>query len=92
MRSVLEDVRAGLSARQKPFYTVEEIAEMVGRSAYTVRRWISEGRLKAGRVMGTGPRGKLLIGRDQLNRLITEGLAGRVPDAFVEGQCSEQTL
>jgi hypothetical protein len=54
-----------------------------GRSPFTVRRWISEGRIKAIRVEGTGPRGRLLVARDQLQALLENGMAGNVPDAVI---------
>jgi excisionase family DNA binding protein len=52
------------------FFTTEQIAQLSGRSAYTVRRWISQGRLRATRVTGTGPRGRLLIPATELEKLI----------------------
>lgn len=75
------DIRATLAAKRKPQYTVEEVADLTGRSAYTVRRWISEGRLKAIRISGTGPKGRLLIAREEIDRLISTGLGANVPDA-----------
>lgn len=59
----VEGLRELLIARRKDFYTVDEVADIVGRSAFTVRRWITEGRLHATRIEGTGPRGKLLVPR-----------------------------
>jgi excisionase family DNA binding protein len=67
------ELRDHISGRIKPYYTVDEVAELVGRSAYTVRRWVSEGRLQAIRVDGSGPKGRLLIARDQLTALIQLG-------------------
>lgn len=63
LRDLLED-------RVKPLLTVGEVAELVGRNEYTVRRWIKENRLAATRVSGTGPKGRLLIRREDLDRLL----------------------
>ena len=35
------------SGRQREWYSPEELAAMVGRAAYTVRKWCREGRLRA---------------------------------------------
>jgi excisionase family DNA binding protein len=80
LRNGLNEVRATLRSRHKALYTVEEVAEMTGRTPYTVRRWISEQRIKAIRISGTGPKGRLLIPREQINNLIESGLGGCVPD------------
>jgi excisionase family DNA binding protein len=76
---MLTEVRDRLAGHYKPVYTVEEIAGLTGRSAYTIRRWIKERRIEAIRVSGTGPRGRLLVARDQLQRLVSTGLGGQVP-------------
>jgi len=68
-----EELERQVSGRFKPFLTVTEAAELTGRSAYTVRRWIAEGRLKAERVQGTGPRGRMLITREQLHQALGHG-------------------
>jgi excisionase family DNA binding protein len=77
----LESVRELLASRRKEHLVVEEVAEMTGRSAYTVRRWISEGKLRAVRLRDGGPRGKLIIPRTELERLIAGGRGAEVPDA-----------
>ena len=80
----LDGLRDLLANRRKDHLSVEEVAELTGRSAYTVRRWISESRLKAIRIEGTGPKGRLLIRRAEFERLIAAGLGNRIPDAVVE--------
>ena len=81
LKRAIDDIREKLTSARKPFYTVGEVAAIVGRSAFTVRRWLHEGRITATRLHGTGPRGRLLIARDQLDVLVSNGLASEVPDA-----------
>jgi predicted transcriptional regulator len=42
IESKIEALRAAITSRRKDYYTVEEVSRIVGRSAFTVRRWISE--------------------------------------------------
>jgi excisionase family DNA binding protein len=84
LRTELEAIRTTLQSRRKDHYTVDEVAKLTGRTPYTVRRWISESRLKAIRISGTGPKGRLLIPRDELDTLIASGLGAKIPDAAVE--------
>jgi excisionase family DNA binding protein len=84
LQVAVDDLRDQLKPKRKSHYAVEEIADIVGRSPYTVRRWISEGRIHAMRVGGTGPRGRLLISRDQLDTLVGRGLAADLPDSLAE--------
>jgi excisionase family DNA binding protein len=84
LKADLEYIRATLSARRKDFFTVEEVARLTGRSAYTIRRWITEQRLKAIRVSGTGPRGRLLVPRAELEVLIAAGLGDDIPEATLD--------
>jgi excisionase family DNA binding protein len=44
-----------LGILQRRFYTVHEVATLVRRSPYTVRRWLREGRLKGIRMKGEVP-------------------------------------
>lgn len=68
-----------LGHQRKGHYTVEELARLTGRSAYTIRRWISEGRLTAIRLAEGGPRGRLLIAHEELDRLVAAGKGGSIP-------------
>ncbi len=81
--TALDEIRNRLAGSHKDWYTVAEVAHLTGRSDYTIRRWIKERRLEAVRVQDTGPRGRLLIARDQLQRLTAAGLGSRVADAAV---------
>jgi excisionase family DNA binding protein len=80
----LRDIREQLSAKTKDYFTVEEVARATGRAAYTVRRWITEGRMTAIRLQDTGPRGRLLVPRDEFRRLIAAGLGGDVPSTLAD--------
>jgi len=55
--------------RKKETYSVKEVADLVGRSAYTVRRWVREGTLE-----GIHPDGSnssaILIPRRQVEALL----------------------
>jgi Helix-turn-helix domain len=77
----LDSLRETLGNRRKDHYLVEEIAETTGRSCYTVRRWITEKKLIAIRLRDGGPRGKLLIPRTEIERLIASGKGAEVPTA-----------
>lgn len=74
----IDSLQQQLAGVRKEWMTVEEVAQATCRSAFTVRRWISEGRLKATRVAGTGPKGRLLIPREQLASLIADGLGAAI--------------
>jgi excisionase family DNA binding protein len=80
----MEDVQHLLQGKQKSHLTVEEVGRLTGRAPYTVRQWIAHGRIDAIRVQGTGPRGKLLVPREQLRKLITCGCASEVPDCAID--------
>src|SRR4051812_33310979 len=79
LRTVVNEVREILTGRRKAHFTVEEVAELTGRKPYTVRTWIKEKRVKAVRVSGTGPKGRLLVSREEVQRLIGAGLGANVP-------------
>lgn len=73
------DLRAEVAGHTKEVFTTEEVAHLTSRAQYTVRTWIREGRINAVRVSGSGPRGRLLIHRDELKKLITFGRGEGLP-------------
>ena len=82
-RTGFTEVLERLAKRTKSHLTVEEVGEATGRTPFTVRRWIKEGRLKAQRVSGAGPKGRLLIAREELDALVRAGTGANVPDAAI---------
>jgi excisionase family DNA binding protein len=84
----LASIEERLRGSRRDYYRVEELATLVGRSEYSIRRWIKQGKLKATRLEGTGPRGFLLVPRDQVERLIRIGEVTDVP-AITAGQPRE---
>jgi len=87
----LSRVEELLGAQKKPLLTIDEVADLTGRSAYTVRRWVAEGRLHATRVSGTGPRGRLLVDRRELDRLVHAGLGESIPGTRLDSQPVENS-
>lgn len=80
----IDGVHELLARRRKEHFLVEEVAELTGRSAYTIRRWISERKLHAIRLKDGGPRGKLLIPRGEMERLIESGEGAAIPPAVLD--------
>ena len=78
-----DEIRRQLAGHAKSHLTVEEVGELVGRAPYTIRRWVAEGRISAIRVTGSGPKGRLLVPRDQLDELLRSGKGGNVPEAAI---------
>lgn len=83
LEAKVDAVHAVLGGQRKELLTVVEFADLVGRSSYTIRRWIAEGRVRAARVDGTGPRGRLLIPRSELDRVVQAGMAGNLPASAI---------
>lgn len=73
LRREMRLLRESVTSHSKPLLTVDEIAELTGRAPFTVRRWIKDGLIHADRVHGTGPRGRLLIQREEIEKLIRLG-------------------
>ena len=84
----LRSIHELFSHARKEQYLVEEFAELVGRSAYTVRRWIGEGKINAVRLAGGGPKGRWLINRTEVDRLIAAAAGSGVPSAFLAAEAS----
>ena len=78
----LAEIKAKLTTQVKGTLTVAEVAACVCRSELTVRRWIKEGKIAALKVAGDGPRGRWLVPRAELAKLVAHGLAGDLPDAY----------
>jgi excisionase family DNA binding protein len=87
VREVLEIQRGTV----KPYYGVAEAAKLLGRKEYTVRSYIREGRLRAERLAGCGPKGRLLIPRDSLMSLI-EGRCNPAKESVLAGIKSGMTV
>ncbi len=68
----------------KANYTTAEVAERLGRSDYTVRSWIKDGRLKASRVAESGMRGRLLVPHSEIARLLSQAYATTANTADAE--------
>lgn len=85
LRDAVREIHRLLGERQKSHLTVEEFAEQTGRKPYTVRDWIKNRRIEAIRVAGTGPKGRLLIPREELQKLIECAMGGRVPATATAG-------
>jgi excisionase family DNA binding protein len=78
LRAALDEVREILRGASKSHYTVDEVAARFGRAPYTIRSWIRDGRIRAERLTGTGPRGRLLVPRSELDKLVAQGRGARV--------------
>ena len=62
----------------KAWYSVEEFARLVGRSAFTCREWCRRGRIHADKKQsGRGAHAAWAISHDELERYRREGLLAR---------------
>jgi predicted transcriptional regulator len=59
----------------KDFYSVEEVAERVGRTSYQVREWLRMGRMKGiKRPVGRGRHKEWMVEHAELERYLNHGL------------------
>src|SRR6185437_13534315 len=59
----------------KEWYTTDEVAEVLGKAAFTVREWCRNGRINAEkRLCGRGPSSEWAISHVELLRLQNHGL------------------
>jgi hypothetical protein len=59
----------------KEWYTIDEFARLVGRSAFTCREWCRHGRIRAQKKQsGRGAHASWAIGHDELLRYQRDGL------------------
>jgi len=75
--SRIEAMLAVLVERQqaREWYSVEEVARLVGRSTFTCREWCMHGRISAEKkISGRGAYPAWVISHDELQRFQREGL------------------
>ena len=59
----------------KDFYSIDEVAEIVGKAEFTVREWARRGRINAQkRRSGRGKHQSWVISHEELQRIQREGL------------------
>lgn len=84
LQESVDEILAQLAGASKSHYTVDEFARVVGRAPYTIRSWVTQKRIRAERVSGTGPRGRLLIPREELKKLVASARGENVPAVLVD--------
>lgn len=63
------------SLRDRPWYSVKDVARRLGKTEYTVRQWCRQRRLAAEKLdFGRGGQGEWRISHEELLRLEREGL------------------
>ena len=67
IRTLQGQLESAVVPLRKLYLSTEEVAQLVGRAPYTVRRWIRAGKLVARNVGGAGTRQRYLIHRDELS-------------------------
>jgi len=62
----------GKDFKSKPYYTVKDLAKRLGRSPYTIRRWIRDGKIEAIKLNSGGPRDPYLIDCREVEELLED--------------------
>jgi hypothetical protein len=93
LQESMKEINEKLAGTMKNFFTVEEFGNHTGRAPYTVRSYIKAGLIKAERIAGTGPKGRLLIPRSELAKLIALGRGEKITNAILvnDGEPSKKT-
>lgn len=86
LSSAVDEIKQKLNGTLKSHYTTAEVARLVRRTEYTVRRWIESGKLEAQKAPGAGQRGAWLIPRESLSTIVELGRGSEVPDHMVAKQ------
>jgi hypothetical protein len=73
LQSCVSELMTQIAGATKDYYTVEEFASRTGRAPYTVRHWRKLGLIVAERIQGSGPKGRLLIPRGELEKIVKSG-------------------
>lgn len=71
-------LRSFLESDDKEYLTISEVAEKLRKHPGTVRRWISEHRLKAKKLNNGVRQDRYLVHRDEVTRLLTVRKGGRI--------------
>lgn len=58
----------------KDFYSIGELAEMLGKAEFTCREWARLGRINAVKVNGRSEHGEWKVSHEELTRIQNEGL------------------
>lgn len=85
-----ELLMALLKQRQvKDYYSINELADLLGRAPFTCREWARTGRIAAERKRGRGEFGEWRVSHQELIRIQNEGL---LPDPRVMRIPQRRTL
>ena len=70
LRDLLSELR---SQRTKQAYSVKEVAQLLGRSEWTVRRWVRQGTIEGAHV-ADNDKSPIVIPRWEVERLLSAGV------------------